>query len=301
MSKKSKIRYGIDPAALYLKIKNNYQNKYYNIFMGSKKWKNLTKEEENYVMRKFWSEGTVAAFVIPNAKMLGYTTYSIIDWTMYDSPSHVNLLNPRNVSFIPNTPMEVNKDVVLGYYQRNQKPVRFVVDYYVDRIAQVEMVINTNLQLQKIPYLIGVSEGDITKANDIVQKILNNEIVVFADFEDLERIQALVNQSPYIIDKLYGYKNSLEGELLNYLGIDSSNVDVDKQMSVDEVNANNSFINTNANTYLDELKRFCKDIKDYLGYEVDVENTAERAVSVHENMDQSNSNTEDKSKTGGTL
>jgi len=306
MGKKTYRNKKIDPTIIYNELVNVYSNKYYNLFMSSKKWKKLHKEEEDYIMRKFWADGTVSAFKILNEdkfgfSMIGFAPYAVEAFTMYDTPARVRLINERNVPFIPNKQMQVNKDVVLGYYQRNKKPVRLIVDWYVKRIANVEMVINTNVEVHKLPYLVGVTDNDISKAEDVVNKILNNELVIFADINDLNLVKVLINQAPFIIDKLYAYKTNLECELLNYLGIDSSNVDVDKAMNVDQVNANNSYINTNANSYLDELKKWCKDIKEVLGFDMDVENTQEQAQSIHQDMDHRESNMIPKNETGGTL
>ena len=210
------------------------------------------------------------------------------------------LVNERNVPGIPSTPLKVNKEVVLGYYQRNHKPVRMVVEYYIDRMAQVDMVVNTNLELHKMPFVVGVSNEDISRAQSLVNKILNNEIAVFVNMEDLNMVKALVTNTPYIIDKLYAFRNNLESELLTYLGVDNSQIDVDK-LAVDQINANNQLINSNAKGYEKQLTKFCKKIKEVLGYDISVKTTTEPVQSVHQTMDKSKSNMEDKNETGGTL
>lgn len=53
MSKRSKNYYYTYTAnELFDKVRHIYLNKYYNLFMNSLKWTGLTKEEENYIMRK---------------------------------------------------------------------------------------------------------------------------------------------------------------------------------------------------------------------------------------------------------
>lgn len=251
-------------------------------------------------MRKFWSEGTIAAFDYKAIDDIGFAPYSVNGYGLYDVPTHTILINERNVPGIPSKTMVVNKDVVLGYYQRNHKPVVKIVDYYVNRLTQIDMVMNTNLEMQKMPYLIGIDSSDTTTANNIVNKILNNELVVFATLEELKNVTTLVNGAPYILDKLYMLKNNLECELLTFLGVDNSQIDVDK-LAVDQINSNNQVINSNAEGYEKELTKFCERVKEVLGYEISVKTTHEPVESVHENMDHSNSNMEDKEETGGTL
>lgn len=303
MSKKSKNRYiSLSPEELYNRTKTILINKYYNIFLNTMKWKNLTREEEEYVMRKFWAEGKIAAFDFKKLDMLGFAPYNIQGYGYLDVPTDVILVNERNTPGIPSNTLKVDKDVVLGYYQRNHKPVSMVVEYYVERMAQIDLVINTNLLVHQMPFLVGIGtdSGDKATAQNIVNKILGGETVVFASLEELKNVQTLVTNTPYIIDKLYAFRNNLESELLTYLGVDNSQIDVDK-LAVDQINANNQLINSNAKGYENELKKFCKKIKEVLGYDIDVETTTDVVMSVHQDMDHSRSNMEDKNETGGTL
>ena len=270
MSKKKYAREDI--RELQSKIKYVLQNKYFNLFMNSMEWEGLDDEVEDYIMKKFWSQGTVAAFDIKNADMLGFAPYAVSSYTMYDAPSTVNLINERNVPYIPSGQMTVNQDVVIGYFQRNHKSVASIVDYYIDRLVQVEMVINTNLQVSKVPYLIGINPEDKQAAESIINDILNNEVVVFANLESLNQVKTLANGSSYIIDKLYDYKQKLESELLNYLGVDNSAFTY-TNVRVDQVNSNNEVINQASNGFERELDKFCKRIQEVLGYTISVKST----------------------------
>ena len=176
------------PKMIEDKIRYVYLNKYYNLYMNSIEWEGLTAEERDYVMRRFWAEGTCAAFKISGTDawdgsggIVGFAPWATQTWNMYDFPETVILINQRGVPFIPSTVQVVNKDVALGWFQRNHKPVREIIEYYIDRMVQVDMVINTNLELQKMPYLIGVTPEDKERIKDVIDRILNNELVVFKD------------------------------------------------------------------------------------------------------------------------
>ena len=273
-------------------------NKYFNLFMDSLKWNGLEDEQEDYIMKKFWSDGTVSAFKIKGIDELGFAPYAVSSYTMYDTPSTVNLINERNVPFIPKGSLTVNQDVVLGWIQRNHKSIYTIVSYYVERLVEVEMVINTNLQVNKLPLLIGVTPSDKENAEHLVNKILNDEVAIFANLDELNLVKTLSNGSQYILDKLYAFKNNIESELLTYLGIDNSQIDVDK-LAVDQINANNEMINSNAEGYLNELNKFCKRISQILNKTISVELTHNRVMSEHANMDHENEIS--KEETGGTL
>ena len=290
---KSKIIYYDTPEALESRIKQVYLGKYYDLYMNSIKWTGITSEERDYIMRKFWSEGTCCAFRIKGTAtakdgadgMVGFCPWATQTWNMYDFPETVMLINQRGVPFIPNTTQIVNVDVALGWIQRNHKPVWFTVQYYIDRIAQVEMVINTNLELQKMPYLIGVTPDDKKRMEDVVQRILNNELVVFADMDDVNQIKSLVTSTPYIIDKLAQYKVSLENDLLTYLGIDNVGDEKKERLLVDEVNASNDIINDYGQNFIDCLQEWVDTIKTLFGKEITIAPASQPVDSIDESPD----------------
>ena len=150
-------------------------------------------------------------------------------------------------------------------------------------MVQVDLVINTNLQLQKMPFLIGVNEIDKDKMEDIVQRILNNEVVVFANLEDLQKVQTLVTQTPYIVDKLNDYKRSLEQELMTFLGVDNNGCNSLEQthVSVDAVNANNDVINDYGNAIESEINKWLADVNRVFGRNISIKAVSKPVNTVH--------------------
>lgn len=294
MAKKGKYAFwygdGNSVSEIQGRCRQNYINKYYNIWMSKFKWTGLDEEmaaqEENFIMRKFWSDGTVAARLINNTDLMAFAPWALQSLNYYDLPETVNLVNLHGVSnnIIPTSTQVVNKDVVLLYCQPSHKPILSTVSYYVDRMVQVDMVINTNLQLQKMPWLIGVDEADKDKMEDIVQRILNNEVVVFADLQSLGKIQTLATNTPYVIDKLVEYKRGLEQELMTFLGVDNNGCASLEQthVSVDAVNANNDIINDYGNAIEGEINKGLKDIKRVLNRDVQIEAVSKPVNTVHE-------------------
>lgn len=275
---------------LEMKIRQILMNKFYNIWMSKFKWSGLDPEvewqQENFIMRKFWADGTLSCRYMKNVDTLVFAPYAGFEYDLYDFPSQVTLVNLRNapLSMIPETPQAVGRDVVLGWAQPNHKPIQEIVRFYVDRMTQVEMVINTNLQLQKMPFLIGVNETDKDKMKDVVRRILNNETVIFADLEDLQRIQTLVTQTPYVIDKLVEHEHGLEQALMTYLGVDNNGSQSLEQthVSVDAVNANNDVINDYGEAIEGEIRKWLEQIKRVFGRTITIEAISRPVNTVHE-------------------
>lgn len=242
---------------------DTYNNKYYNLWMSKFEWKgldeDLKEQEENYIMRKLWYDGTVAIRNIKNTNMIAIAPWELQNYNYLGFPETINLINERGASktIIPSKTLIVNKDVALLFCTPSQKPIKAVVDYYVDRITQAVVLINNNLCLQNMPFVINCTEEDQKRLSDIVDRILNNELVITTTSSDINKLQALITQVPFLIDKLQAYIVSMENELLTILGVDNSGVQAKKaQMLVDEVNANNDVINDYGNSIIDELTKW---------------------------------------------
>ena len=263
---------------VYENVFQQYHQKYYNVWMTKFKWNGLDKDceeqEENFIMRKLWSDGTVALRNIENTDMIAAAGYATNQYNIFDFPEVVTLVKNREASdkIIPKDPQVVNKDVAILYCLPSHEPIEKTVDFYCYRIAQVELVINNNLKLHNNPFLISCTEENKQQMTDIVDRILNNELVIFSSQKDIASLQALIINAPYLIDKLKSYQVSLENELLTILGIDNSGVQAKKaQMLVDEVNANNDIINDFGAAIEDQLRQYLDRANKVLNRNISIE------------------------------
>lgn len=271
---------------------NQRFNRYYNIWMSKFKWEGLDEEnkaqQENYIMRKAWSDGQIAIRQIKNTDLLAFTPFVAQTWNMYDFPETVNLINERSVprTLIPSSPQIVNKDVVIGWFTPSHKPISTIVTHYCNLMVQAEMIINTNLTLQNMPFLIGVDTEDEKKMRDIVDRILNNDIVVYADLQSLQKIQSLVTQTPYLVDKLKEYIKGLEEELLTIFGIDNNNGNGQQNVVIDAINANNDLINQYNYSIESEMNKWIDKVNELFNRHIKISNAIEdsKLKSIHEEI-----------------
>lgn len=294
---------GAEVKAFINQVAQNLKNKYYNVWMSKFKWNGLDEEikeqQENYIMRQFWSEGTVALRSIKGVNLLAMCPWNTETYNYLDFPEKINLVNKRGVSktIIPSSVQVVNKDVAILYCLPNHKSICSVVNYYIDRMIQVEIVINNNLKLQNIPFVIGVTEEDKDQFNDIIERILNNELVVFTSVNDIKKLQTLATNAPYIVDKLKTYLVSLENELLTVLGIDNSGAEAKKaQLTVDEVNASNDIINDYGLAIEDEIKAWLNRANAVLGRNISIEAKTKPVDSTHDYEDVTITESKEKSE-----
>lgn len=257
---------------------NNYRNKYYNVWMTKFKWNGLDEEakeqEQNYIMRQLWKEGSVWIRNIEGTDMIAVCPFAANTYNYLDFPETVTLVNKRGASkqIIPEGVQVVNVDGCMLYCTPGHDPISRIVDYYVDRIAQVELLLNNNLKLQNMPFIVGCDESNKKQLQDIVNRILNGELAVFTSMNDIKQLQALMTTAPYLLDKLKAYQVSIENELLTVLGINNSGTQAKKaQMLVDEVNANNDIINDYGQSIVDEIKAWLDRANKVLNRNISIE------------------------------
>ena len=275
-----------------------YENKYFGLFLNAYKFTNLSKNQSRYLLKSMWKRGTVACFIVEGTRkeptmnqaltntspntvspafesdgLLVFTPYAVNQWNIEDEPSVITLVNTRGATFIPTRPQIVNKDVVIGWGHTSHAPVRSLVMWYVERIADVENTIDINLFAHKLPRLVVCSPEDRERVADIMEAIDRGEKKLFLEAEDYQALKNVLDAggSSYIIDKLYTYKQNLENELLSFLGINNVAVEKKERLITDEANSNNQLINDSSDCFLDSLKNMCDEIETVLGYNISVE------------------------------
>lgn len=244
-----------------------YINKYFNLFMNAYTWNGLDYQQRDYVMRKMWSDGTIAAFKIKNIDELAFAPYAPFRWNLYSYPEEVTLINERGVPFIPVESQIVDKDVALGWCQRNKKSIFSVVDFFANKLADVEITIRLNLAAHKTPWIIAVSPEDKERVRQLFNKINKGDGELWLEADDSDHFKTLVSGAPYIIDKLYAYKSALENELKEYFGfVNLGNQEKKEHLITDEVAANNQITEASGDCVYDVLVEFAERITDVLGF-----------------------------------
>lgn len=288
-----------------------YRAKYFNLFMNNYKIKELSYQQNDYVLRMMWNRGHIACFVNNLAKIfnpkgegdnkymaLGFADYTGSKWNMYDFVVELTLINPRGVSsqLVPTRTMVVDKDVVIGFAQRSKVSVLQIVNFYLYKIVNLEMLINTQMTIHKMPFLIKITEENKKRMKELVRKLMEDEPLLFGDFTEANLIECITTGATYIMDKLFMLKQDYENELLTYLGVDNMGGSQKKEhLITDEVESNNMLIKDNADNFVDSMREFCERVEKVLGYKLTLECKSEMYQAMMEDGDEDDEdNPEDK-------
>ena len=294
-------------------IENYYRSRFFSVFMNKFEIEGMTADQKRFFLTQMWETGTINAFILKGSKptqlvledmetvenpngILVLTPYAPFEYNIYNYPTKLTAVNIRGAKFIPADPMKIGKDCVIGFCHTSHMPIRYLVDFYVERLANIEKTIDTQIFTHKLPRLVICSPEDKERVDRIMKDIEAGNNTLFMDANDWQSIKnVLESGGNYIIDKLYDYKVALENELLTILGIDNAGIEKRERKIVDEVNANNAIINDGNDTFMTELKEFEKQVNEILGYPLKItsKELPVMAVSEEDKLEGGNNNDDD--------
>ena len=262
-------------------IKFHYDQKFFNKFLNKFEFTGISYQQKAYILRKFWDEsaGTIGAFIRKDwvEGMREDERIVFAPWVLfgriniYNFPNQLTFVNTKGVSYIPVTPFTIDEDAVIGYIQRNHKGVYSSIRVKIEQLVDIEMTIRTNLKTQKTPWILGVAPEDKEKMKDVMEQVEADEPLITIGLKEMNSAKALVSGAPYILDKLYTLKQSIENEILTIIGINNIGVMEKKEHLLDgEIEENNEQIENSSNEYISCLEEFCERIRTSLGFNISV-------------------------------
>lgn len=277
-----------DSSEIFARIKNYYDNKFYNKFLNKFEIDETDYQERMFILRMFYDVGTLGAIKVENSESeynpsgdIIFLPYAPNLFNIYDYPVDAIPINKRGLSFIPNIPLRVGEEIVIGFLQPNRKGIREVVNYYTTRIAEVETTIRTNLFTHKMPFVIATTPENRSRMKSLIDKVVADDMSVLVDVSDVNNIQVLNVNNNFIIDKLKAYSNKLENELLEFLGFNNlGEMEKKEHLITSEVEVNNEITESSNDLFLDGLKCFFDEINKLFGtnYKVRLKNIEKEEV-----------------------
>lgn len=111
-------------------------------------------------------------------------------------------------------------DSVLVYNNMLKRPIMGDLEMYALRLYECDRTMDVNIKAQKTPVLILCDESERLSMENLYQKYDGNTAVIFGKKGlNVENIQAISTESPFVAPELNGLKNKLWNEALTYLGI----------------------------------------------------------------------------------
>lgn len=277
MTKKLKRRF--NASNISKKATFELKNKYFNVFLNKFSVEGMDNWSKEYTLRKLFEGGTISTFDfngIPVQSQYAICTYGL-NWR----PSTATVINECGVPGFPTTPLQVDKDIVIGYLQHSHKGISSTIDYYIDRMVQVLMSILVNLETSKLPFLIGIDDDNINAIEEVIDRIYSNELAVFCPMETAKALSTANTGSQYLVDKLWVQYLNFECDLLTCMGIDCNCLNMDR-ITADQSNANNVLINNINDGFNDCLKDYCDKCNEVFGTQYSIVVKQVKVNSIHD-------------------
>ena len=284
---KTKITYSRDTRRRRENLFNFYKNKFLNMFINKYEWSGIDAQERDFIMKSYFYDGCIGALDNKNIGLI-YVKFAPGMYNVYNFPIEATPIKPQDYpgtlgELIPSKMLKVNKDIVISYIQNTKVSIYAIIEPLINKLVDVEMCINTNVMTSKLPWFVGVSPEDKNRMQTLIDSILNDDVVVFGDFKDLQALKSVITNTPYIIDKLYQYKCSLENEILTFLGVNNMGVLEKKEhMITDEMHQNDETIKTHDDIFLINMQDFCKKCGEVFNINISVKNRYEEKEETFE-------------------
>ena len=266
-----------------------YLDRFYNQFQSKYEVSGecITDESLDYMMRRFWSDGTCALYRIPNTNILGVAQYAPVLYNIWDKPDTLQLVNRREASkmLIPTKTMMNKKDVVIAKIRPDGKPLYPLAKYYANKLSSIDKAIECNMLAVRTPWILLADANNIKRINEFMRRYISDELCLTLNPDDVNSIQVLQTTANYIIDKLEVEKTQTLHEALDELGFDNC-AETGNRAIVAEVSINNAATQDINDMYNQCLKQLEDNVKKVLGLEIHFEPRAKQMQLLSNKMEQ---------------
>ena len=156
-----------------------------------------------------------------------------------------------------------DKDSVIIYDNYLHTNPYVIIEQYARRLANIDRIIDINVNAQKTPVTILCSENERLTMENLFMKYDGNQPFIFGENDlNLKGVRALNTGAPYIADRLYQLKTQIWNEALTYLGISNTNTTKKERMVTDEVTRNNGGTIASRHSPLEARRQACMQINE---------------------------------------
>lgn len=144
------------------------------------------------------------------------------------------------------------------------------VKMFAKRLYNLDRIIDVNANAQKTPILIKGNEQQRLTLTNLYKEYDGNAPVIFADKSlDMNALQVMSTQAPYVADKIYQLKTQIWNEALTYLGISNVSFQKRERMVSDEVTRSQGGTVASRYSRLNARRQACKQINKMFGLNIE--------------------------------
>lgn len=238
--------------------------------------------EERHIESWLFDEGRALVF---EDKELGLMCLpcDMFGCNVYNDPTHYRATGFNYSKMIP-----VSEGVLIEN-NKLRMPTADAIRYFTDQLYEIVRTRDTNIKTLKLPFVLACTDKDLLTAKKLLEEVENNSWALFTNKNMVnidEAIRVLPTGVKPFTAELTDQYHDIMNEALTYLGINNANTDKRERLITDEANANNQFIESCAEMFLEARKRACEEINTRFGTNISVElrNKPEEVTNAFNNV-----------------
>lgn len=160
-----------------------------------------------------------------------------------------------------------NNQCVLVMNNWERIPTAYTIELFAYRLYLAQRSCDVNIMAQRTPVLILGTEKQKLMMENLYNKYDGNQPFIFGDKDIIsnDMLKSINTQAPYVTDKLTEYKKEIWNEFLQFIGVNTIDVEKKERLITGEASSNNEVINLNLQSYLAPRKEACKKFNELFG------------------------------------
>lgn len=268
----------IDSAILNDMTFRDYYERMKKICLSIFEWSNLpTSMDARYLEQTLFEDGQASLL---KDKTLGLINTRCADngyLSIYALPVRVNCYSINYRTFrnvytgFKNEDLNEDNQTVLVLNNYSRIPTSTTIMLFALRLYEAQRTCDVNIKSQKFPILLLGNEKQQLTLKNLYNQYDGNQPVIYGDPDILsaDMIKSIDTKSPYVADKIQDYKRSIWNEFLEFIGVNSINVEKKERLVTSEADSNNEVTNLNLQAFLVPRQKACDEFNELFGLEGD--------------------------------
>ena len=227
-----------------------------------------------------YKQGVACMFKIPGTDQYGIlpVAYGSISIDIYGRPltwrayavGNTPMADMINNTVLSSTEVPGTEPSVLIWNDYTRTPTQPYIDTMLCKMLNVDMALESNINVQKTPFLINCNIQNQLTAKNFYANIQDvDAIFKSTDVEDLS-VDVINLGVSFLGAELSDQYKTFENRILEYLGIENLPVEKQERMLTGEVSSNDDKTNLMLEARLYMREKACKEMKDIFGIDVEV-------------------------------
>ncbi len=249
-------------------LTNHYFDHLKNLVINEIQWYNLPESiDARFIETQLFYKAKVLFFEIPDIDYACLPCMVGGNLNIYGEPIEREAVGINGLHFT-----RTIKDSVIIYNNYAKTTPAQMVRLWAERLAEIDVTINCNLNAQKTPILIVCPEEEKLTMKNLYLEYQSGQPVIFAnDGLNIDGVSVLSTEAQYLVDKLLLDKQMVMNEILTFLGLNNSNQNKKERLVADEVASNNEQVYACKMAMINSRKEACEKINAMFGLDIYVD------------------------------